>query len=321
MRNEEPHLLNIPLDVLRRIMEFCVGVEYLKLRATCKHCQLAVPIKRLQTYSLNSPWLIVFDKHRGVITFTDPMFGDKYFIKTPQKLIGELRIYCSGYGWLLLYKLDGPGELFFYNPFTNDIRELPSGLPYLDSLYFLAPPTSPDLCTVLGLSASLPMNFYIYIWKSSSNWGALNIVLENEEGNNFWNAVVAKAPRRRFAQHILVSRDSHPLLVVLDELGEFVEVLRLNGYALKWEKLDSLGRYMIYICGTTSLCMEAKTPEMENKIYFPRLDSKHRKIVFYFLETRKYHTFNGQNVEQDLDDLFGTKYHVHPHAWIEPSWS
>ncbi|MFS7908220.1 hypothetical protein Hanom_Chr01g00080641 [Helianthus anomalus] len=67
------------------------------------------------------------------------MFGDKYFIKTPQKLIGDLRIYCSRYGWLLLYKLNGPGEIFFFNPFTKDIHELPNA-PYLDSLFFLVGP-------------------------------------------------------------------------------------------------------------------------------------------------------------------------------------
>lgn len=27
--NFEPHLLNIPFDVLKMIMEFCVGVEYI----------------------------------------------------------------------------------------------------------------------------------------------------------------------------------------------------------------------------------------------------------------------------------------------------
>ncbi|KAI3683713.1 hypothetical protein L1987_84226 [Smallanthus sonchifolius] len=347
-RNEEPHLLNIPLDVLKRIMEFCVGVEYLKLRATCKHCQLAAPIRRLQTYSLISPWLIVLDKHRGVITFTDPVFGDKYFINMPQKLIGDLRLYCSRFGWLLLYKLNGPGELFFYNPFTNDIRELPDA-PYFDSLYFLAPPTSPN-CMVVGLSASLPMNYFIYSWESSSwtrfrvdfgdtaphsflfptmccdsifalNQGALNIFLENEERNIFWNVVVAEAPRGRSAQYILVSYDPLLLLVVLDELGEFVEVLKLNASAQVWEKIDSLGMHMIYICGTMSLYMEAKTPEMKNKIFFPRLDSKHGKIVFYSLETCRYHTFNCRNIEQGLQNLFGTKYHAYPHAWIEPSWS
>ncbi|XP_022037305.1 uncharacterized protein LOC110940052 [Helianthus annuus] len=106
-RNEETHILNIPPDVLRTIlMEFCGCVEYLNFRFTRKHFQLAAPIirwseetslRRSHIYSLKSPWLLVYDKHRGIITFTDPMFGDKYFIKTHQKLIGDLRIVRIGY--------------------------------------------------------------------------------------------------------------------------------------------------------------------------------------------------------------------------------
>ncbi|KAJ0958280.1 hypothetical protein HanPSC8_Chr01g0037191 [Helianthus annuus] len=361
-RNEETHILNIPPDVLRTILtEFCGCVEYLNFRATCKHFQLAAPIirwseetslRRSQIYSLNSPWLLVFDKHRGIITFTDPMFGDKYFIKTPQKLIGDLRIYCSRYGWLLLYKLNGPGEMFFFNPFTKDIHELPNA-PYLDSLFFLAPPTSPN-CMVAGLSASLPMNFFIYsLTSESSSWaryrmgfgdttphsflfstifatctfalnqGALNLISANDESNVFWNAVVAEAPRGSIAQYYLANCNEHLLLVVMDdELGENVEVLEMKFSTQEWVKIDSIGRHMICISGTTCFCMEAKTPEMENKIYFPRLHSKYGNIVFYSLETRRYHTFNGRNIiEECLKDFIGTKYHVYPHAWIQPSWS
>ena len=78
---------------------------------------------------------------------------------------------------------------------------------------------------------------------------------------------------------------------------------------------------MIYICDTSCVCMDAKIPEMENKIYFPRLHSENGKMVFYSLETSRFHTFNGRNVEQNLTDLFGTKRTVYAHAWIEPTWS
>ncbi|GKC08935.1 hypothetical protein Tco_1000545 [Tanacetum coccineum] len=100
---DESHLLNIPFHMLEMIMGHFVGVEYMKFRATCKRCNLVAPpiqwsnkrvLNRLQTYSLVSPWLMVLDKHQGIITFTDPVLGDNYFIKTPQELIGS-QIYCS----------------------------------------------------------------------------------------------------------------------------------------------------------------------------------------------------------------------------------
>jgi len=58
---EANHVLNIPFHVLEMILEFCVGVEYLNFRATCKLCHLAAPLinrkmpqRRLKTYSLVS---------------------------------------------------------------------------------------------------------------------------------------------------------------------------------------------------------------------------------------------------------------------------
>ncbi|KAI3719852.1 hypothetical protein L6452_20757 [Arctium lappa] len=157
-KTNELQLLNIPFHVLEMIMEFCVGVEYLNFRATCKLCHLAAPViqwsnekarRRLQTYSLSSPWLMAFEKDQGIITFTDPMFGDKYYIKaSTQELFFEKRILCSSYGWLLLYV--GLQRMVFFNPFTNDIHELPP-VGHVDNFCFSAPPTSPD-CMVVAFS-------------------------------------------------------------------------------------------------------------------------------------------------------------------------
>ncbi|GJR87329.1 hypothetical protein Tco_0211340, partial [Tanacetum coccineum] len=73
--DDESHLFNLPPHVLETLlMEFCAGVDYLKFRATCKHCHLAAPLipwnngkasKIMQKYSVPSPWLIVFHKHEG----------------------------------------------------------------------------------------------------------------------------------------------------------------------------------------------------------------------------------------------------------------
>ncbi|GJQ89421.1 hypothetical protein Tco_0000560 [Tanacetum coccineum] len=66
------YLLNLPPHVLEMlIMEFFVGVEYLKFRSTCKRCHLTAPLipwnngkasKRMQKYSVPSMWLKVFGK-------------------------------------------------------------------------------------------------------------------------------------------------------------------------------------------------------------------------------------------------------------------
>ncbi|PWA50051.1 hypothetical protein CTI12_AA476140 [Artemisia annua] len=355
---DESHLLNLPMHILEMIMEFCVGIEYLKFRATCKRCHLAAPlikwkneapVKRLHTYSLVSPWHIVFDKHQRIITLTDPVFGDKYFIKTPQQLICNLRMYNSKYGWLLMQVEGGP--LVFYNPFTSDIRELPL-VGYLESICFSAPPTSSD-CMVVGFTSYGNWHVYIHFVAREPSWHRIFLDfggdapfsysfptfngrdlyalckdvsvdvftdIDNEDFF-FWDVVVYTPTSccASLGQYFPVVFDQHLLLVVMGKFGEPIEVFEYIDYTKEWEKIDDIGSLTIYICDTTCICIEAKIPKMENKIYFPRLHSGN--IVFYSLETQRYHTSNGENAQENFGDFFGMKHDLTPQQWIEPSWS
>ncbi|KAK1441269.1 hypothetical protein QVD17_07115 [Tagetes erecta] len=359
----ESYILSIPIHILEVIMKHCVGIEYMRFRATCKHCRLAAPpiqwsnkttLRRLQMYSLVSPWLMVLDNYRGIITFIDPLSGERYFIKTPQELKGDYQIYCSRFGWLLMYKIEHEPQLVFFNPFTSNIRKLPA-VPYLENFCFSAPPTSSD-CMVVGFTTSGQWHVYIHIVSGESRWHSFSLnfgiddpfsyhfptfngrgvyALCNNEGVDAfrdvtdadfsWETVVDKAPISGFkspAQYFLSSCDQHLLQIIVGKFGESVEVFKLNESTKEWEKIDGLGKHMIYISNTTCICLEAKSPEMGNNIYFPRLlHNDDTKIVFYSLETNRYHTFDDKSIQESFSaDLLTTKHHSHPHTWIEPSW-
>ncbi|PWA91887.1 hypothetical protein CTI12_AA058900 [Artemisia annua] len=356
MDEDESPLLNIPLHVLETVMEFCVGVEYLKFRSTCKLCHLAAPLilfkngKALEKYSLLSPWLMVFDIHKGIITFTDPMFGDKYFIKAPQDLIGEyFEIKCSRYGWLLILK--GDHTMLLFNPFTGDIRTLPE-VPSTRIFSFSAPPTSPD-CMVVALTrrcvsihfvaAGEPYWHTVFLDFDGDNYqfftlnglesldlyamkanGELDIYKEMGKEYYSWERTVCPAPTScctSFRQSFLVRCEEHGFLqVIVGEFGESVEVFKFNDATQEWVKIDGLGKHMIFISSVSPICIKAKIPEMENKIYFPRLSSPKGNMVFYSLETCRYHTFNNKHIQENFGDFFGTRWLAAPHAWIEPNW-
>ncbi|KAI3826142.1 hypothetical protein L1987_00187 [Smallanthus sonchifolius] len=353
----ELQLLNMPLHILELIMEFCIGVEYLKFRATCKRGCLAAPSiqwsnkTRLKSYSLASPWLMVLDNYRDIITFIDPRYGDRYFIRTPQELKGGYEIYYSRYGWLLMYKNKDESRLVFFNPFTSNIRKLPD-VGYWESFCFSAPPTSPD-CMVVGFSRHGSLHVAIHFVSLESTWCTYQLnfnlapysfhfptfsgrdiyfLCDNErieafrdmaDDDHSWELVADKAPSRSLSQYFLSTCDQHLLLVIVGEFGGLVEVFKLDKSTQEWEKIDELGKHMIYISNTTCFCLEAKSPEMGNKIYFPRLsDDKNSKIVFYSLETCRYHTFDDNNIQESLGaNFFATKQIYNPHTWIEPSWS
>ncbi|KAJ0624314.1 hypothetical protein HanPSC8_Chr01g0036451 [Helianthus annuus] len=291
-------------------------------------------------YSFASPWLMLFDNDRGLISFTDPIFGDKYFIKTPQELIGGiLMIYCSMCGWLLIRK--HRRRLMFFNPFTSDIRELPAG-PYLDTYCFSAPPTSSD-CMVVGFTTRIEWHVYIHFVGRQPSWRKFRLnfcgnlhsfhfatlyrqnlyALYNNGGLGFIDTgnldyTWVESPCVSAKRNFLMKCDQQLLLVIVGEFGECVEVFKMND-SKEWEKTRSLGRYTIYISRKACLCIEAKTLEMANKIYFPCLHSKNKKIVFYSLETTRYHTSNVE--DESFGDFMGTERHLDPHVWIEPSWS
>ncbi|XP_071717829.1 F-box/kelch-repeat protein At1g57790-like [Rutidosis leptorrhynchoides] len=265
--------------------------------------------------------------------------------------IFDEKILCSRFGWLVYYKVNL--SLMLFNPFTSEIHKLPSlNLPYLSNVCFSAPPSSVD-CTVVGFSLADKSCLYLHIVAGEQTWQRLpldyggvgvdprsmrfptfvgcdlyalfnngeiyvlrNIV--NGQQDYSWKKVVDDVGGRCGSQHFIVKSDQNLLLVSVSKFGEFVDVFKLNKYGKEWEKVDCLGRQMIYICSSTCVCVEAKIPEMENKIYFPRFGSKNGDIVFYSLETRKYHTFKDKLIRQNLG--MGID-HLNPHVWIEPSWS
>ncbi|PWA69726.1 hypothetical protein CTI12_AA297350 [Artemisia annua] len=262
--------------------------------------------RRLQTYSVVSPWLMAVDKNRGIITFTDPMLGDNYFMQNFQVPIVNDNIFCSRFGWLL-FESDELKCLVFFNPFTNDLRKLPKLEYSLESLCFSAPPTSLD-CLVVGFSTLGYWLVDIHFVNREETWRTLRlgpdphticfstfhgqdlyalcndgeVIVINNLGNDDYllKLVEAKAPKgccKSSPKYFLTNYDQHLLLVSVGEYGETIEVFQHNSFKQEWEKIDGVGKHMIYICGTTCLCIEAKTPQMENKIFFPRLHTKKKK--------------------------------------------
>ncbi|XP_076897669.1 F-box/kelch-repeat protein At1g57790-like [Bidens hawaiensis] len=345
---DEVHLLSIPFHILETIMENCFGVEYMNFRATCKRCYLAAPLTRWQTYS---PWFMVLNTYPGGnITFIDPICGDKYFMKTPQELNGDCEVLCSRFGWLM-FDVNGHGLLLFFNPFTSNIYKLPKAPYYFESLCFSAPPTSPD-CMVVGFTSHIvcvhfvsqeasswrtyrfggPSDCFRFpafcgrdIWALCNNDEILNL-RDTGEGYSL-DVVTDKVPRGcgSHIEYFMSKCGEHLLLIIVNDLGESVEVLKLNESTKEWEKIDDLGKHMICISESegSCICLEAKAPQMGNKIFFPRLlQSKDTKIVFYSLETRKLHTFDDKHIQESFGfDLSRTYGYCFPNTWIEPNCS
>ncbi|PWA50138.1 hypothetical protein CTI12_AA475980 [Artemisia annua] len=267
-------------------------------------------------------------------------------IPSPMLPTSHVSMWECRFGWLL-FESDELKCLVFFNPFTNDLRKLPKLEYSLESLCFSAPPTSLD-CLVVGFSTLGYWLVDIHFVNREETWRTLRlgpdphticfstfhgqdlyalcndgeVIVINNLGNDDYllKLVEAKAPKgccKSSPQYFLTNYDEHLLLVSVGKYGETIDVFQHNNFKQEWEKIDGVGKHTIYICGTTCLCIEAKTPQMENKIFFPRLHTKNKKVVFYSLDTCTYHTFDGEKVQEQLVDFVGTTYHLSPHVWIE----
>jgi len=132
-----------------------------------------------------------------------------------------------------------------------------------------------------------------------------------------------ECPGLYLPQYFLMERDQYLLLVIVDKFEGDLRLFQFNDSTKEWNQIQSLERHVIFIGDATCVCVEAKTPKMQNKIYFPRY--KDGKLIFYSLETSKYHTFDGKLASREDAFEFGSRdfrstIHLSLQAWIEPTW-
>ncbi|XVF70662.1 hypothetical protein PTKIN_Ptkin11bG0180300 [Pterospermum kingtungense] len=303
---------------------------------------------KLQSHSL-PPWLIFADKGdtSTLHTFIDPKLGSRYLMNIPESLIGyEIRY--SKEGWLLMSSKVLGDSMFFYNPFIKKtISVLPqTELDVIVSFGFSSSPTSPN-CIIVGIS------YFSFAWFNPSRdeewhefWrddypnfnpthssplyfnGAFHFLGQNgnlgvfwtEESNGelmgYWDVFETPTkPCKSFDHSYLLECDEYLYAVFVDNLGESIEVCRLNklGETMEWDEVRDIGNYMFFVSPSSSFSMVAKTPGMENKIFFSKI--KGNEIVYYCLRTGKYRTF-GSEVAANFYNT--TEYLCS--SWIQQCW-
>ncbi|KAL5056745.1 hypothetical protein RYX36_028349 [Vicia faba] len=277
-------------------------------------------------------------------TIVHPKHGLKY--KYNIKMT-DWEICCSKDGWLLLVagtKRRG----FFFNPFTKQVvlPALRFSIRNTRCVGLSHRPTSSE-CVIVDLDKpvfSSRLVAYTYI-PSERVWGWDKVSFEKIEFPLYnispalhnglfyylsikgklavieaprgeiakWKELVEpQAPCTGFFNSFLVECNGNLLSVFECSSRKWVQVFKLNESTMRWIKVESLNNHMLFVGNNTSLSTVAKIPGMENKIYFPRFYNQ--SIVFYCLETNKYHTF-----ENEVVNFHHVKEHLNS-CWIEPRW-
>lgn len=313
--------------------------------------QWRIASQRFENPSL-SPWLAFVEKD-GTCAFIDPKFGDKYFINLPQRLKKGNVICSTKDGWLLLKV--GHRSLFLFNPFKQVIIRLPfteSPMQGFSCIGFSSSSSSSE-CVVVEIQkhaiplGSSPGIYVKYCTMGEVKWHFAKVVVDDDvdllfNDNNpvfykgkfyylglkgnlgileindevvYWTMdTEPKQPCTGYIQNFLLECDGELLSVFVGHLGKWVRVFKLNESKMTWIRVESLGNYMLYVSRLSSFSVKAKIPGMENKIYFSRFYGQN--IVFYSLETGKYHS---KFESKDIVDFYSSREKLYC-CWIEPRW-
>ncbi|XP_026412886.1 uncharacterized protein LOC113308635 [Papaver somniferum] len=341
---QEPRWGVIHVDIVESIASHLHPVDVLHYRAVCKANK--VPIMKKISGAIRStdltPWLLYSTENSTQYNFVDPMHNnEKYLMKLPELLEGA-SIRCQKGGWLLMSK--GRFTLFFYNPFTKETIHLPGLSPGYEfaGVTFSSLPTCSD-CVVIGINQQNEEDISICIIQRGANtWifrsfqnsnlekymptfiapvidkghffcADFNGTLGDMHGGDF--EVVERPPGHSNAAYVSFLVKCETELLMVQMLGMSVTIYRLDSLNMVWQKVESLGKHMLFISFTSCLSAVAPKSCMENKVYFPRLHGD--RILYYSLETGSYHSVGSMHCAKDY---FDTKCWTNC-TWIEPNCS
>ncbi|KAI3467521.1 hypothetical protein Pfo_024184 [Paulownia fortunei] len=311
---------DLPEELLSLILSNLFAKDRHTFSLVCKSWNSAAKVSPFR----HSPCLMLYERSNCMWKIFQ--YNSFFCMDFPELNQAEIR--CSKYGWMLMSREDC--SMFFFDPFNNEMIELPKSDFQYTTICFFHPPTSPD-CFIIGISSKMcPLNVIIGLlkhggdeWKTCTYHSKTEFLLSictpilhrgllyclDVEGNVatfdisnngspvswFVNSKCLHPPRlrKKNRRHFLIKlREEEVLLAVLVAHDERkVNVFRLLEPDMKWEMVEHLGDKVLYVSHTASFAATASSENMANKIYFPKIHGDNG--VFYCLSTQKYHSFKG----------------------------
>ncbi|XVF77460.1 hypothetical protein PTKIN_Ptkin14bG0045700 [Pterospermum kingtungense] len=333
---------DLPSDVLLLIAKKLHRVDYISFRSVCRKFRLVPYIKwseasfKLLSPSL-SPWLVF---HRGNScashNFVDPQSCSEYRIKIPERILNGKVRHCKD-GWLLICS---PRFMFFYHPFTKELRELPQGVGRYNFCVGYGLSSSPDSADYILVGNDVGHICYFsrkegqwfeyqfpdyYDFESNHNSpiyydGAFYFlgvdgtvaVFRRSDGEVSWKILKElQSPCVKYRYNYLLECGGDLLSVFV--VDQMVHIYKLNfTNPMTWERMTGLGNHALFVSPSSSFSVIAHSSDMENKVYFRKLYGK--DIVYYCLSTDKFYTCGKKEV---VVDFYNTKEFFYS-TWIEP---
>ncbi|CAA7018297.1 unnamed protein product [Microthlaspi erraticum] len=142
-----PSFNDLPSSLLEDIMSRLELKENIRASTACKPwLEAGVSVRVVEQH----PWLMCFPKRGNSFVLRDPVKWKSFITLDLPELAGSTVRYSKD-GWLLMQRSsEDEDEMFFFNPFTRELRSLPKLKQAYRHFAFSCAPTS-DRCVVFAL--------------------------------------------------------------------------------------------------------------------------------------------------------------------------
>ncbi|XP_019090026.1 PREDICTED: F-box protein At4g00893-like [Camelina sativa] len=155
---------DLPSSLLELIMCCLVLRDNIRASAVCKAWRKVAEAVRIAG---KHPWVITFRKRDDLIVLYDPMERKRYTLNLPE-LAGTDVCYSKD-GWLLMRR-SSLVDMFFFNPYTRELIDLPKCELSFQAIAFSSTPTS-GTCVVVALRPFTRYNVRISIcYPGATEW-------------------------------------------------------------------------------------------------------------------------------------------------------
>ncbi|KAL8059411.1 hypothetical protein ABFX02_03G086100 [Erythranthe guttata] len=323
---------NLPQELVDLILSNVFAKDRLNFSVVCRSWNEAVSTSQFR----HSPCLMFYQRSKHLWRFSQ---HDNFFDMEYPELENTI-ILSSNHGWLLMTSRDRK-NLFFYNPFNNNMIKLPSPTDIYTTICFSHPPTSPN-CFLVGIITDNPFRPVIGVLKHGegawkvleyyNRWHAFDVshsppvllyglfIFLDVNGNvssfdidlhgrgSGWGISVRPLKQRRLrrnikAQFLIKPKGEEEIFGVfaMHDDNRKIRVFRLDLDDLSWKLVEDLGNRVFYVSNTGSFGYTTNVKRMANKIFFPKFNGD--SIIYYSLETQKYHSFDGSYSSNNSYDL------------------
>ncbi|GMJ02908.1 FBox/DUF295-Related 1 [Hibiscus trionum] len=331
---------DLPVELLDLIMSGLPVEDNIRASAVCKRWhEVAVSVRAVN----QSPWLMYFPKGSSLYEFYDPSERKIYHLELPE-LRGS-RVLHTKDGWLLLYRHRNHC-VFFFNPFTREMINLPRFELTSQGAAFSCAPTSTD-CVVFTVTHEGPLVVAISTCHpGESEWTTVNhrnrlpfvssfwdkLVFSNETfyclsltgwvgvyylPRQAWKVLAVAPPRypeNFFAKHWwkgkFMTENNGDILIIYTSNDENPMVYKLDRSEMAWKELETLGGVTLFASFLSSHSGIGLPGIMTNSVYFPKVRFFGKRCISYSFGDCRYYP-RKQQYNWEEEDPF-------ENIWIQP---